>query len=69
MSIAGLPSLEHDANKSKAVVKFSRSLNVESAFTRMTSEIENILELKNFLNYVELALQESTAWEVIFPTV
>jgi len=42
-----LPSLEHD-NKSKAVVKYSNSLNIESAFTRMTSEIESILELKKF---------------------
>ena len=47
-SIAGSPSLEHDTNKSKAVVKFSKSLNVQSAFTRLTSEIENILELKKF---------------------
>ena len=32
-------SLEHDANVSKAVVKFSTSPNVQSAFTKMTSEI------------------------------
>ena len=48
MFIAGSPSLEHDSNTSKAVVKFSKSLNVRSAFTRMTSEIENILEIKKF---------------------
>ena len=48
MFIAGSPSLEHDSNMSKAVVKFSKSLNVRSAFTRMTSEIENILEFKKF---------------------
>ena len=48
MFIAGSPSLEHDSNTSKAVVKFSKSLNVRSAFTRMTSEIENILEFKKF---------------------
>ena len=33
---------------SKAVVKFSKSLNIESAFTRMTSEIESILEFQKF---------------------
>ena len=37
-----------DANISKAVVKFSKNSNIESAFTRMTSEIENILELQKF---------------------
>ena len=40
--------LEHNANKSKAVVRFSKSLNVESAFARMTSQIENILEMQKF---------------------
>ena len=48
MSIADSPSLEQDTNKSTAVVKFSKSLNIESAFTRMTSEIERILELQKF---------------------
>ena len=48
MSIAGSLSLEHDAKKSKAVVTFSKSLNIESAFTRMTSQIESILELQRF---------------------
>ena len=48
VSITGSPSLEYDTNTSKAVIKFSKSLNVESAFTRMTSEIENILQLKKF---------------------
>ena len=38
----------HDADMSKTVVKFSKSLNIESAFTRMTSEIENILEFQKF---------------------
>ena len=33
---------------SKAVVKFSKSLSIESAFTRMTSEIESILEVQRF---------------------
>ena len=33
---------------SKAVVKYSENLNIESAFTRMTSEIESILELRKF---------------------
>ena len=42
------PSLEHDANISKAVANFSKNSNIESAFTRMTSEIENILELQKF---------------------
>ena len=41
-------SLEHDAKMSKAVVKFSKDLSIESAFTRMTSEIESILELHKF---------------------
>ena len=45
MSIAGS---QHDTYKSKAVVKFSKGLNVESAFTRMTSQIETILELQKF---------------------
>ena len=46
--ITGSQSPEHDANVSKAVVKFSGSLNIESAFTKMTSEIENILEPQKF---------------------
>ena len=33
---------------SNAVVKFSESLNIQSAFTRMTSEIESILEVQRF---------------------
>ena len=33
---------------SNAVVKFSGSLNIQSAFTRMTSEIESILEVQRF---------------------
>ena len=41
-------TLEHDAKTSKTVVKFSKSLNIESAFTRMTSEIESILEVHKF---------------------
>ena len=41
-------TLEHDAKTSKAVVKFSKSLNIESAFTRMTSQIESILEVHKF---------------------
>ena len=48
MSITDSPSLEHDTNVSKAVVKFSTSPNIESAFARMSSEIESILELKKF---------------------
>ena len=43
-----LPSLEVDLYKPKPVAKFSKSLNIDSAFTRMTSEIESILELKKF---------------------
>ena len=43
--MADSPSLEHDAIVSKAVVA---SPNVESAFVRMTSEIESILELQKF---------------------
>ena len=49
--MAGSQSLEHETNKSKVVAKFSnfdKSLNIESAFIRLTSEIENILELKKF---------------------
>ena len=46
--LADSPSLEHDTKTSKAIVKFSKNLNVESAFTRMTSEIESILELQKF---------------------
>ena len=48
MSVADSPSLEHDPDVSKAVVKFSKSPNIQSAFTRMTSEIESILELQKF---------------------
>ena len=48
MSVADSPSLGHDADLSKAVVKFSKSPNIQSAFTRMTSEIESILELEKF---------------------
>ena len=35
-------------NKSKAMVKFSESLRIESAYTRMTSEIESVLETQKF---------------------
>ena len=41
-------SLEYDAKVSKAVVKFSNSPNIESAFTKMSSEIESILEPQKF---------------------
>ena len=37
--------LEHDFNVPNTVVKYS---NIQSAFTRMTSEIESILELQKF---------------------
>ena len=43
-----ISSLGHDNNASNAVIKFSASLNIESAFTRMTSKIESILELQKF---------------------
>ena len=39
-------TLEHNAKQT--VVKFSKSLNIESAFTRMTSQIESILEVHKF---------------------
>ena len=42
------PSLKVDLYKPKPVAKFSKSLNIDSAFTRMTSEIETILESKKF---------------------
>ena len=48
IAITGSQPPEHDANVSKAVVKFSGSLNIESAFTKMTSEIESILEPQKF---------------------
>ena len=48
MSTAVSPSHKHDTDMSKAVITFSKSLNIESAFTRMTSEIENILEFQKF---------------------
>ena len=48
MSTADSLSLEHDTTVSRAVVKFSKSPNIESAFTKMTLEIENILELQKF---------------------
>jgi len=44
----------------KAVVKFYKNLSIDSAFTRMTSEIENIWSYKNFLNYIELVFRELT---------
>ena len=43
-----LSSLGYDNNISNAVIKFSANLNIESAFTRMTSKIESILELQKF---------------------
>ena len=46
--IAESQSLEHDAKVSKVVVKFCNSPNIESAFTKMTSEIESILEPQKF---------------------
>ena len=48
IAVTGSQSPEHDANVSKAVVKFSGSLNIESAFTKMTSKIESILEPQKF---------------------
>ena len=48
LSVEVSPAHEHDASMSKTVVKFSKSLNIESAFTRMTSEIESILEFQKF---------------------
>ena len=47
MLIPILSSLGYD-NISNAVIKFSANLNIESAFTRMTSKIESILELQKF---------------------
>ena len=37
-----------DTNKSKAVVEFSRNLDIDPAFTKLTSKIENVLELQKF---------------------
>ena len=48
MLIPVLSFLGYDSNISNAVIKFSESLNIESAFTRMTSKIESILELQKF---------------------
>ena len=48
MLILVLSSLGYDNITSNAVIKFSASLNIESAFTRMTSKIESILELQKF---------------------
>ena len=48
IAVTGSQSPEHDANMSKAVVKFSGSLNIESAFIKMTSKIESILEPQKF---------------------
>ena len=39
------------------VVKYSKKLNIQSAFTRMTSEIEIIFGIAN---HVELVFREST---------
>ena len=43
-----LPSLIGYVTKSKALVKFSKSLDIESAFTRLSSEVENVLETQKF---------------------
>ena len=50
MNLAVLSSqtLEQDIDKSKAIVEFSRDLSIYSAFTKLTSKIESILELQNF---------------------
>ena len=42
------PSLIGHTTKSKALVKFSKSRDIDSAFTRLTSEVENILETQKF---------------------
>ena len=43
-----IQTLEKDTNKSKAVVEFSRNINIDVAFTKLTSKIESILELQKF---------------------
>ena len=57
LSVEILPSLENDANMSKPVMKFSESLNIESGFTRMTSEIKSILEFQQFPKLREACVQ------------
>ena len=47
LAIRSSQSYKNDT-KTKTIVKFSKSLNIESAFTRMASEIENILEVQKF---------------------
>ncbi|XP_065898674.1 uncharacterized protein [Dysidea avara] len=52
------PPLDDDLNKLKTVAKFSKDSNVRSAFTRMTSEIESILEFKKFSKLRRACVQE-----------
>jgi len=56
--IALSPSLEVNLYKPKPVAKFSKSLNIDSAFTRLTSEIESILELKKFSKLRRACIQK-----------
>ena len=46
--VAPSPPLEVDLYKPNTVARFSKHSSIESAFTRMTSEVEGILELKKF---------------------
>jgi len=44
-------TLEVYENKPTTIVKLSKGLNIESAFTRMTTQIEELLEVKKFSTF------------------
>ena len=53
-----------DFTKQITVSKFSKGLNIGSAFNKLLSEIEGILELKSFPDCIGPAWKESIALEV-----
>ena len=67
--LAVMPSqtLEQDTNKSKAVVEFSRNLGIDPAFTKLTSKIENVLELKKFTKLRRACVQRISSFGSILP--
>ena len=50
-------TLEVYENKPTTIVKLSKGLNIESAFTRMTTQIEELLEEKKFSTFHRACIQ------------
>ena len=60
-------TLEQDTNKSTAVVKFSRNLGIDPAFTKLTSKIESVLELQRFPKLRRACVQRISSLTSNFP--